>query len=76
MTTIKYKILNFFKRIDIIKLLTIEWSIERSYFGVTLFSIGLWHKWDGKSNYSTKSFAWLSYFNRSWHCGFLFFKIK
>lgn len=66
---------SFFSRIDKVQLLTSEWSTHRKTWGLSLLSIGMQLPWDGKSNYTTKTFAWVSYYNKSWHCGFLFFKI-
>ena len=66
---------SFFSRIDKIQLLTSEWSTHRKTWGLSLLSIGMQLPWDGKANYTTKTFAWVSYHNKSWHCGLLFFKI-
>lgn len=66
---------SFFSRIDKVQLLTSEWSRERKNWSLSLFSFGLRIPWDGQANYTTKTFAWVSYYNKSWHCGFLFLKI-
>lgn len=66
---------SFFSRIDKVQLLTSEWSTHRKTWGLSFLSIRMQLPWDGKSNYTTKTFAWVSYYNKSWHCGFLFFKI-
>jgi hypothetical protein len=61
--------------IDKIQLLTTEWSIHEKTWGLLILSIGMQLPYDGRYNYTTKTFAWVSCYNKSWHCGFLFFKI-
>jgi hypothetical protein len=66
---------SFLSRIDKVHILNSEWSTKHKNWSLSFLSIGMWHEWDGKSNYSTKTFAWVSFYNNSWHCGLLFFKI-
>jgi hypothetical protein len=66
---------SFLSRIDKVQILTSEWSKQRKNWSLSFLSIGILLPWDGRSNYTTKTFAWVSYYDSSWHCGFLFFKI-
>lgn len=70
------KAINYLKRIDKIQLLTSEWSFDLKNWSLSFMKIGIKHKWDGRSNYSTKNFAWISYYDKSWHFGLFFIKIK
>jgi hypothetical protein len=64
------KAVEFLKRIDKVQLMTSEWSHKNKYWGISIISVGMWHEWSGRGNYSTNSLFWISYNNQSWHVGF------
>ena len=64
---------SFFGRFRRFELLRID--NEPYSFGISIIAIGLMHKWDGSSNYSTKTFMWISYWGRKLHFGMFFLKI-